>query len=541
MRFSAVRMFRLALVGAVVVVAACAGAPPRAGDGLGTSRERAVETVAAGYGNIVEKYIEPVDAAGVALPALKGISGLDPALTARKSGDSLVLVSHGQTLRRFPLPDPNDVQGWAALTVDVYAAGRLASPELTKVSMEKIYQTVFDGAVAELDMFTRYSGAVDAQNTRVRRDGFGGVGVQYVVTDGVARITVVSPDTPAENAGMRPNDVISRIDGELISEMSLEQISERLRGRIGSPVRLTLQRAGDQTVREFSLVRGLIVPRSVTAREQNGVLVLRVATFNQNTAHSFHERVVEWQEKLGLGLKGIVLDLRGNTGGLLNQAIRIADLLLEKGDISNTRGRHPGSIQHYEASSPDIAAGLPVAVLIDGRSASASEVLAAALQDQNRAVVIGTTSYGKGTVQTVIRLPNDGEMTLTWSRLLAPSGYALHELGIHPTICTSGLGASPAPLILTSARGGEEKESQAIAEWRRVAINDLSGRASLRGACPAEIRNDDTELDLALRVIAEPNVYHHWLDFTAMAEAMAPRQSAGNTAAPAPRVEPPGR
>ena len=156
-------------------------------------------------------------------------------------------------------------------------------------------------------------------------------------------------------------------------------------------------------------------------------------------------------------------------------------------------------------------------VLIDGRSASASEVLTAALQDQKRALVIGTTSYGKGTVQTVIRLPNDAEMTLTWSRLVAPSGYAFHGLGIHPTICTSGRGGDSLPPFFASTEADEERNSRAIFEWRRVAVNDTAGREALRKSCPAERRDDELERTLALRLIADRGAYRRLLDYTALA------------------------
>ena len=191
---------------------------------------------------------------------------------------------------------------------------------------------------------------------------------------------------------------------------------------------------------------------------------------------------------MGASPKGLVLDLRGNPGGLLKQSIEVADLFLTQGQIVRTHGRHPDSEQRYEAGGEDIAHGLPLVVLVDGKSASAAEIIAAALQDHGRAVVIGTSSFGKGTVQTVIRLPNDGEITLTWSRLVTPSGYVLHGLGVMPDIFTSG------------AAGNVRKEKQ--------------GR-DLRAACPAERRRKALEIEVARRLLSDRALYGRALDLTA--------------------------
>jgi len=199
-------------------------------------------------------------------------------------------------------------------------------------------------------------------------------------------------------------------------------------------------------------------------------------------------------------LKGVVLDLRGNPGGLLHQSVRVADLFLDHGRIITTQGRHPDSDQYYEAGGRDIVAGLPVVVLIDGGSASAAEIVAAALQDRGRAVIVGTTSYGKGTVQTVISLPNSGELTLTWSRLVPPSGYLLHGHGVVPSLCTSGIrGDDP-----------EAVESVIAARWATMPAD----APSTARACPAERRIDDLELVVARRLLGDRATYVRALDPT---------------------------
>ena len=196
----------------------------------------------------------------------------------------------------------------------------------------------------------------------------------------------------------------------------------------------------------------------------------------------------------------------------------MADLFLTQGQIVSTRGRHPDSIQHYEASGGDLANGLPVAVLVDGKSASASEIVAAALQDRGRAVVIGTVSFGKGTVQTVIRLPNDGEITLTWSRFVTPSGYVLHGLGVRPGICTSG-GEGNGRDILSDALARRPETSNILAAWRKTGVDDEERRRELRASCPAQRRPAVLEIDVAKQLLGDRVLYGRALDIPAPATA----------------------
>ena len=198
----------------------------------------------------------------------------------------------------------------------------------------------------------------------------------------------------------------------------------------------------------------------------------------------------------------------------MKQSVNVADLLLTQGQIVSTLGRHADSLHQYEAGGRDLAFGLPVAVLVDGKSASAAEIVAAALQDRNRAVVIGTASFGKGSVQTVLRLPNDGEITLTWSRLVAPSGYMFHGLGIRPSICTSGLQGN-AKGIIDRVMNDREKIEDTFVTWRKAALEDKSKRAQLRNSCPSQRRRKDLELKIAKHLISQPALFTRALDLTA--------------------------
>ncbi|MBI2979125.1 MAG: hypothetical protein HYY38_09990, partial [Rhodospirillales bacterium] len=216
----------------------------------------------------------------------------------------------------------------------------------------------------------------------------------------------------------------------------------------------------------------------------------------------------------GDGMKGVILDLRGNPGGLLKQSVKVADLLLTQGQIISTRGRHADSIHYYEAGGRDLAFGMPVIVLVDGKSASAAEIVAAALQDRERAVVIGTSSFGKGSVQTVIRLPNDGEITLTWSRLYAPSGYLLHGLGVLPAICTSGV-KEDARSVIRARMAQRAKTEEALNAWRLSSAFDDAKRGKLRESCPSQRRQDDLEIEMARQLLGDQALYAEALRLSA--------------------------
>ena len=285
-------------------------------------------------------------------------------------------------------------------------------------------------------------------------------------------------------------------------------------------MRLKLSRT--ESVRPFTIevARAHIVPETVITRVEDGIAIIRISSFNQDTAKSVEEALEKLNAPGGQTILGIVLDLRGNPGGLLRQSIKVADLMLTQGDILRTVGRHPESLHHYEAGGNDLASGLPLVVIVDGKSASAAEIVAAALQDRDRAVVIGTSSYGKGSVQTVIRLPNDGEITLTWSRFVAPSGYYLHGMGVVPTVCTSGKERlDQASGIIETALSGAEPSYSSV--WRKRAFLSKEERRGLRENCPSETRRGALDVEIAKRLILDGSAHQRALrQTTATAEAI---------------------
>jgi carboxyl-terminal processing protease len=520
------------------VIAAClfvAGSCAPVSQGLPVDKHspydtaKAEKTLSFAFTTIIERHLERVNAATIALEGMRGLGSIDAEIAITRLGDRLLLNAADRVVAEYPAPGDDDVQGWARLTITMALEARGVSQPMRAANVEKIYEAVLDATLAKLDVFSRYYGAKEAADHQASRNGFGGIGVTIDLAEGGAKLLTVLPDSPASQAGLNPGDILTRVDGEPLTGLDKEGISARLRGRVASDVAVVV--AG----RALTLRRALIVPPTVTATLHDGIAEFKISGFNHRTASSLAMELKAAQDKLGPNLKGAVLDLRGNPGGLLDQAVMMADLFMTEGPIVSTRGRHPLASQSYEAREGDIGEKVPLVVLVDGRSASAAEIVAGALEDSGRAVVIGTNSYGKGTVQTVIALPNDGEMTLTWSRFFTPSGYALHGLGVLPTLCTADLGinpdrmvdglmhaSAPAPVVATLAR------------WRTAGIGDADLRRQLRGICPSAKHGDSkVEMEIAERLLNDQPAYQQALALSS--PAVAPTTAVGHGASAAPQ------
>lgn len=441
------------------------------------------------YNAIAERYLDPVAVQALALEGLRGLTALDPALSIHAEGASVALASHKATVIRFPVPASEDVRGWASLSAHIIEAARQTSKTVAAAGEEQIRQTVIDRVLSRLDPFSRYFTPHQADNHRARRRGSGDIGIEFLLVDGRLMITHLRSASSAGKAGLRIGDRISKIDGANVAELTREQISARLRGKVGT--RLTIEIArNDQPPFALQVARTLSIPATVHVRRLDGILYVAIESFNRDTPGSLAAALQDHRSEAD---RGIVLDLRGNPGGLLQQSINVADLFLNAGSILSTRGRHPDSLQSYEAGAGDAAEGIPLVVLVDGGSASGSEVVAAALAEQGRAVLVGTASYGKGTVQTVVPLPNDGELILTWSRMISPSGQMLNGLGVVPTVCTSGL-----------------EHRDPVMRNRQIAemIAKAAARSAVpRDACPAERHAHEVDIDVAQKLLSEPELF----------------------------------
>ncbi|ACI98934.1 S41 family peptidase [Rhodospirillum centenum] len=475
-------------------------------------RERVVgeHVFAMGYARISEIYLDPVDLRRLTLDGLSGLTKLDPAVSLAVTGTTLEVRTDGRMVGAFDLPvRGDDPAAWATLTARAAERLRASSPVLAATDTDAVYQAIFDGIIADLDSYSRYTGGQRAVDERSQREGYGGIGVAVRHDETRHEITEVLIGGPAESAGLRAGDLILAIDGTPTARLTTEEVGERLRGPAGSLVTLTVGRSPKEG-RRLSVRRDRVIPSTVVAHAEDGVGYLQVDRFNAATAPNLRAAVRRLRAELGQRARGFVLDLRGNPGGLLDQAVAVADIFIPGGRIISTRGRHPDSMQVFDARPDDEAGGLPLVVLIDGRSASAAEIVAAALQDSGRAALVGSSSFGKGSVQTVTRLPNDGELFLTWSRIYAPSGYTLHRQGVQPTVCTS-LPALDVNAALRTVRLGGMLPAATLLSWRIRAPEDEIALAQLRETCPWKEHAPDLDLQVAKALLGDPPLYREAL------------------------------
>jgi carboxyl-terminal processing protease len=320
---------------------------------------------------------------------------------------------------------------------------------------------------------------------------------------------------------MKADDVIVAIDGEPIAGLETRDIVRRLRGPIGAAVAVTVARAGAIAPLSLTLTRALIIPPSISYRREGGIAVVKLMQFNQRTTEALHEALRRAEQEIGADLAGVVLDMRGNLGGLLDQAISVADTFLPEGQIVSTRGRHRSSGQTSYAGRGDLGERLPLVVLVNGASASASEIVAAALQDNGRAVIVGTATFGKGSVQTVIPMPNEGELILTWARFHAPSGYPIADLGVMPTVCTSG--SQSAETYLAAVRDGRVTPAATVADWRAADHSNNARLKELRNLCAPETKERDTDLEIARALLDDRALYARTLQQATLTAKAMPR------------------
>ena len=303
------------------------------------------------------------------------------------------------------------------------------------VDESELIEAAINGMLASLDPHSSYLNPRNFADVKVQTKGeFGGLGIEVTMENGVVKVVSPIDDTPAYRAGIKPGDLITHLDGEPILGMTLGEAVEKMRGKVGTDIMLTVRRK-DQDPMEIAITRDIISIQAVRARLEDDVGYVRITAFNEKAYEAVKDAVVDISEEAGeTGLKGWILDLRNNPGGLLEQAVDVSDAFLERGEILSTRGRNEDETQRFNARPGDITDGLPIIVLINGGSASASEIVAGALQDHNRAIVMGMPSFGKGSVQTIIPMGDDGAVRLTTARYYTPSGRSIQAKGIEPDI-----------------------------------------------------------------------------------------------------------
>ena len=331
----------------------------------------------------------------------------------------------------------------AASNADTYKALNLFGDVFDRVRADYVEQpkendmieAAINGMLASLDPHSSFMNAKQYEDMSVQTRGeFGGLGIEVTMENGVIKVVSPIDDTPASKAGIMANDLIVKIDGVQVQGMLLNEAVDKMRGPVNSPITLTIQREGKEPF-EQKLVRDRIRVQSVKSNvEAEDIGYIRIASFSEQTQEGLEKAMAEFQRKLGGKVKGYIIDLRNDPGGLLDMAISVSDSFLDQGEVVSTRGRHADEAQRFAAQKGDLANGKPIVVLINGGSASASEIVAGALQDQKRATLIGTRSFGKGSVQTIIPLPGQGALRLTTARYYTPAGRSIQAKGIDADI-----------------------------------------------------------------------------------------------------------
>ena len=311
---------------------------------------------------------------------------------------------------------------------------RVREGYVEEVTDEKLIEAAINGMLASLDPHSSFLNAKNYQDMQVQTRGeFGGLGIEVTMESGYVKVVSPIDDTPAYRAGVKPGDLITHLDGEPVQGLTLAESVERMRGKVDSDIVLTIRRTGREPF-DVTITRAVIKIQSVRWRTEGKIGYVRITSFSEQTSEGVARAMKRIKEKLGSELQGVVLDLRNNPGGLLDQAIKVSDQFLERGEIVSTRTRRADDSQRFNAKAGDLADKLPMVVLLNGGSASASEIVAGALQDHKRAIIMGTRSFGKGSVQTIIPLAGHGALRLTTARYFTPSGRSIQAKGIDPDI-----------------------------------------------------------------------------------------------------------
>ena len=399
--------------------------------------------------------------------------------------------------------DKADVYEQLDLFGDIF--DRIRSEYVEEVDAKELIEAAINGMLTSLDPHSGYLPPVDAEKMREQTRGeFGGLGIEVTQEEGFVKVVSPIDGTPADEAGMEAGDFITHVDGESVLGLTLNEAVERMRGPVGSEIIITVVREGEDEPFDVTIIRDFIKLTAARVRSEGKSVVIRVTTFNDNTFDNIRDGLDKELENAGglENINGVIIDLRNNPGGLLSQAIRVSDAFLDKGEIVSTRGRDPEEGDRYNATPGDLIDGKPIVVLINGGSASASEIVAAALKDHRRGIVVGTKSFGKGSVQTVMPLRKQSAMRLTTARYYSPSGRSIQNLGVTPDI------------IVEQPRRRAEEEDEGFkfrseSDLRGSLSNDSLSEDEIqqieedraKAEKAAELRNADYQLAYAIDIL----------------------------------------
>ena len=385
---------------------------------------------------------------------------------------------------------------------------RIRSSYVEEVDDSDLIEAAINGMLTSLDPHSSYLSPKAAERMRVSTSGeFGGLGIEVTQEEGWVKVVSPMDGTPADAAGILAGDFITAVDGESVLGLTLDEAVQLMRGPVGAEIIVTIVREDEPEPFDVSIIRDTIKLTAVRSRTEGKAVVLRITTFNEQTFPNLRDGIAEQVEAAGGfdEVDGIVLDLRNNPGGLLSQAVYVSDAFLDEGEITSTRGRSAADGDRFNATPGDLAEGKPIVVLINGGSASASEIVAGALQDHRRAIVVGTNSFGKGSVQTVVPLRGEGAMRLTTARYYTPSGRSIQALGISPDIIVE----QPRRAVDESAEEEEASNPRSEAGLRGSLENDSLSEDEIlqieadraRAQAAADLREDDYQLAYAIDIL----------------------------------------
>jgi carboxyl-terminal processing protease len=461
---------------------------------------------------IAPRTLTPLSMPQMAVWGLGGLTALDPDLTVKFQSGRMVLYGPNQILYAVPAPAGNNATAWGHVCAAIAGRAFAASPALRRAGTGGIIRSFFDELFNYFDPYSRYEAPGEAARDEAMRLGSAGLGITLRRIGGRVVVATVAPDSPADEADIDAGTAIVAINGIPVAGRTLAVLNAELTGPQGAPVRLTLRDARGS--RRFLRLAFARVPRqTVFGTMRQHLATIRITEFGNDTAVQFAamlEGLLSSPTNSAQAPRGVVIDLRGNRGGLLRQAALTADTLLGHGTIIQTIGRDPAADKIWRAEGADLAQGLPVVVLVDGQTASAAVAFAAALADNDRAVVVGSATLGKGLVQSLTILPNGGELFVTWSRMIAPLGWPLQGLGVMPQICTS-LGSQVVKRQLATLQSGRDLMAKAVDESRRArAPMPLPEVLAIRDACPAVVGGNG-DLRAARGLIDDPFAYRSGL------------------------------
>ncbi len=473
---------------------------------FGTATAASVWGAALSY--ISPRSLQPLTIPQMTIWGLNGLAALDPDLNTTLQDGEIRLYGPDQLIIAVPAPASNDAIAWGQAAAHVASAAYAASPALQQAGTQGLISSFFDELFNHFDPYSRYEAPFQAAQDQLMVTGLAGTGLTFTRDGNNVVVASVAADSPAENAGIAPGAILLAMDGKPVWPGEVQKLNDAMSGIFGSSTVLHMADPADPThPQDVTLSRAFIPPNTVFGLPAPlpGIVALKITSFNEGTSAQFSSFIAAAMSAEPPPT-GLLIDLRGNRGGILRQAVLVADSLLPAGPIAQAAGRDPDADQNFAAEGSDLTNGLKIVVLVDGQTASAAEILSAALSDNGRAVIVGSETLGKGLVQTVTTLPDGGELYVTWSRVLAPRGWPLQTLGVLPQVCTS-LGPDALQTELNDLTKGDNLMRPALAQARAIrAPAGVDAILALRDTCPADV-GSDLDMSAAAFLLAHPAAY----------------------------------